>query len=82
MSRIVEFGFGPSGEASTPPRPLAVMPGPICLYAAKNRPEGFGKPLDLAVGHLLSHVKQEPTVAFFNATHQPAKLVQQTRLFP
>jgi hypothetical protein len=33
------------------------------------------------MGHLLSHVQQEPTVAFFNATHQPAKLVQQTRLF-
>src|ERR1700722_16631602 len=35
----------------------------------------------LAVGHLLSHVKQETAVAFFNATHQPAKLVQQTCLF-
>jgi hypothetical protein len=35
----------------------------------------------LAGGHLLSHVKQEPAVAFFNATHEPAKLVQQTRLF-
>jgi hypothetical protein len=36
----------------------------------------------LAVGHLLSHVKQETAVAFFNSTHQPAKLVQQTCLFP
>src|SRR5712671_1731285 len=79
---MVKFGFGPGGDASTLPILLAAMPGPIRLYAEKNRPDGFGKPLDLAVGHLLSHVKQEPTVAFFNATHQPAKLVQQTRLFP
>jgi len=57
-------------------RPLAVMPGPICRYDGMCRPEKFGKPLDLAVGHLLSHVQQETTVGFFNATHQPAELVQ------
>jgi hypothetical protein len=68
MSRIVKFGFGPGGDESTSPK-LAMIPGPLCLYAVKNRPDGLGKPLDLAVGHLLSHVKQEPTVAFFNATH-------------
>ena len=45
-------------------------------------PKKLGNPPDLAGGHLLSHVKQEPTVAFFNATHQPAKLVQKTSLFP
>jgi hypothetical protein len=46
-----------------------------------NLPDFSGKSLDLAMGHLLSHVKQETSVAFFYATHQPAKLVQQTRLF-
>jgi len=41
-----------------------------------------GNPPDLADGHLLSHVKQEPAVAIFDATHQPAKLVQKASLFP
>jgi len=57
-------------------------PGPMSLYGGGSRPEGVGKPQDLAVGHLLSHVEQEPTVGFFNATHQPAELVQKTSLFP
>jgi hypothetical protein len=47
-----------------------------------DRFERVGNPLDLAGGHLLSHVKQEAAVVFFNATHQPAKLVQKTGLFP
>ena len=54
------------------------MPGPVSRYAAENLPDQAGKPLDLAVGHLLSHVEQEPAVAFFNATHQPAELGQKT----
>ena len=57
-------------------RALAVMPGPMCRYGGKCRPEEIGKPLKLAGGHLLSHVEQEPTVGFFDATHQPAELVQ------
>src|SRR5579864_5662995 len=56
--------------------------GPRSLYAREGLSERIGPPPDLAGGHLLSHVKQEPTVAFFNATHQPAKLVQKTSLFP
>ena len=51
-------------------------------YAEEDLPDQTGKPLDLAVGHLLSHVQQEPTVGFFYPTHQPAELAQQTRLFP
>ncbi len=51
-------------------------------YVEKYRPDGLGKPQDLAGGHLLSHVQQEPAVAFFNATHQPAELVQKASLFP
>src|ERR1700680_2404660 len=58
---------------------------PLSLYdrACLSDPsKGIGNPPDLAGGHLLSHVKQKPTVAFFNATHKPAKLVQKTSLFP
>jgi len=54
----------------------------MSLYGGGIRPEQVGKPRDLAVGHLLSHVEQEPTVGFFNTTHQPAELVQKTSLFP
>ncbi len=62
---------------------LKVTPGPMSRYAGQSRPDDWvGKPRDLAVGHLLSHVKQEPTVRFFNATHQPAELAQKTSLFP
>jgi hypothetical protein len=57
-------------------------PGPMSLYGGGSRPEQVGKPRDLAVGHLLSHVEQEPTVGFLNTTHQPAELVQKTSLFP
>jgi len=59
--------------------------GPLSRYAGERLSdpyEGIGTPPDLAGGHLLSHVKQEPTVAFFDATHEPAKLVQKTSLFP
>src|SRR5271169_1577946 len=63
-------------------RPVEVMPGPLSRYDRERLSERIGYPLDLAGGHLLSHVKQEPTVAFFNATHEPAKLVQKTGLFP
>src|SRR5579864_4055470 len=63
-------------------RPLHMTPGPVSRYAREQLSEYLGNPPDLAVGHLLSHVKQETAVAFFNATHQPAKLVQKTSLFP
>ena len=59
--------------------------GPLSLYVRErlsNSFERIGTPLDLADGHLLSHVKQETAVAVFNATHQPAKLTQKTSLFP
>jgi hypothetical protein len=59
--------------------------GPLSLYAGERLSDpidGVGNPSDLAGGHFLSHVKQKPTVAFFNATHEPAKLVQKTGLFP
>ena len=36
----------------------------------------------LAFDHFLSHEKQQPAVAFFNATHQPPETAQQARLFP
>ena len=62
-----------------------VIPGPTSLRAEVRAEDGCpgqtGTPLELAVGHLLNHVKQEPTVAFFNATHQPAELVQKASLF-
>src|SRR5580704_6240804 len=35
----------------------------------------------LAFHHLLGHEKQQPAVAFFDATHQPAEPAQQARLF-
>jgi hypothetical protein len=67
-------------------RPAKAIPtGPLSLYAGEHQSdllERVGRPLDLAGGHLLSHVKQEPAVAFFDATHQPAKLIQKTSLFP
>ena len=50
-------------------------------YAGRNLPDRVGRPRNLAVGHLLGHVEQEPTVRFFNATHQPAELAQKTCLF-
>jgi hypothetical protein len=40
-------------------------------------PEGTS----LAFDHLLSHEKQQPAVAFINATHKPAEAAQQARLF-
>lgn len=50
--------------------------------AEKDNPKLLGFPPDLAGGHLLSHVQQELAIAFFDATHEPAKLVQKTGLFP
>ena len=76
-------GFGPGGitfATATTTCGDARAYEPVCRR--RTVPTGLGKPLDLAGGHLLSHVKQEPTVAFFNATHQPAELVQKTSLFP
>ncbi len=57
-------------------------PERLSLYDEERLSVGIGKPPDLAGGHLLSHVKQEPTVAIFDATHQPAKLAEKTGLFP
>jgi hypothetical protein len=62
-----------------------MLRGPASWYGRKTQSDLFGsvgKPLDLAGSHLLSHVKQEPAVFFFNATHEPAKLVQKPGLFP
>jgi len=65
---------------------LKATPGPFSQYDSEHlsylSDERVGKPLDLADGHFLSHVKQEPSVAFFDATHKPAKLAQKTSLFP
>ena len=55
---------------------------PLSRYEREESSESIGLPLDLAGGHLLSHVKQEPTVAIFDATHEPAKLVQKSGFFP
>ena len=61
---------------------------PSSLYDEERRSapyeskKGSGYSLDLAGGHLLSHVKQESAVAFWNTTHKPAKLGQKTGLFP
>jgi hypothetical protein len=40
------------------------------------------RPRSLARRHLLSHVKQETPVVFFNSTHQPAKLGEKTSFLP
>jgi len=37
---------------------------------------------ELAVGHFLGHVEQEPTVAIFNAAKELAEAAQITRFFP
>jgi hypothetical protein len=62
------------------------LPGPVVRLYDKEVPsdplDGIEDPLDLAGSQFLSHVKQEPPVAFFNATHQPAKLTQKTSFFP
>jgi len=63
-------------------RPLTANPGPTSLYGRDRASIKNGRPQDLAVGHFLSHVKQKPTVFILDATHQPAKLVQKTSLFP
>src|SRR5689334_11465943 len=60
-----------------------VMPsGPISLYDREPLSRGIVNPPELAGRHLLSHVQQQPPVAFFDATHQPAELAQKTSLFP
>jgi hypothetical protein len=75
QKEIWKGGFGPgkmkfaAGDGAGDAR--ADMP--VCR---RKLPPSLGKPLKLAGCHLLSHVKQESTVGFFNATHQPAKLVQ------
>ena len=63
-------------------KPGKVTPGPVSRYDEEQRFQATGIPLDLAAGHLLSHIKQEPSVVIFDATHEPAKLVQKTSLFP
>ena len=77
-----EFGYGPGtspwpGDSTTAHDARACKP--VCRRTTFRLDR---KPPDLAVDHLLSHVEQEPPVAFLNATHQPAKLVQKTSLFP
>src|ERR1035437_10329261 len=80
--RKMRCGFGPSGMNFATATPLAVVAGPLSLFAREGLPDRVGTPPDLAVGHFLSHEKQEPTVTFLNTTHQPAELVQKTSLFP
>jgi hypothetical protein len=66
--------------------PLKATPGHLGRYDKGHRSdlavETIGNPLDLADCHLLSNVKQESSVAIFDATHEPAKLVQKTSFFP
>ena len=81
QSARTEIGFGPSWIALPTTRRLIFIPGPVSRYVEESLPTQVGRPLDSAVGHLLSHVEQEPTVAFFNSTHQPAELAQKTSLF-
>jgi hypothetical protein len=50
-------------------------------YVGESPSTQVARPGDLAVGHLLSHVKQEPTVRFFDPTHQSAELAQEASLF-
>src|SRR6266851_132010 len=78
----MRFGSGPGGITLATLGTLTVTPGPMSRYGVGNLPDRVGRPRSLAVGHLLGHVEQEPTVRFFNATHQPAELVQKTSLFP
>jgi|SRR5271165_1115267 len=83
----ISVASGPGGITLALNKPIIAMPGPLSLYDRErdsSLPEkkGAGNPLNLADGHFLSHVKQEPSVAIFNATHEPAKLVQKTSLFP
>jgi hypothetical protein len=61
---------------------MGMPPGPLSPYDRERLSEKTGNPQDSASGHLLSHVKQESPVAVINATHEPAKLVQKTSLFP
>jgi hypothetical protein len=78
---------GPGGITKAVNKPIIAIPGPLSLYD-KDPHSGLldsqytGNPLDSADGHFLSHVKQESPVVFFNATHEPAKLVQKTSLLP
>ena len=81
-SREGKTDRGPGGRTLVLRRPTVTLSGPSIRYDKERLSEKIGTPLDLAGGHLLSHVKQETTVAFFNATHQPAELAQQTCLFP
>src|SRR5258708_17556126 len=78
----MRFGSGPGGITLATLGTLTVTPGPMSRYGVGNLPDRVGRTRSLAVGHLLGHVEQEPTVRFFNATHQPAELAQKTRLFP
>jgi hypothetical protein len=84
--RLRWIGCGPGGITLVVKRSTRVMlRGPASTYDKEpeyDPNDRTGNPPDLSGGHLLSHVKQEPTVIFFNATHQPAKLVQKTGLFP
>jgi hypothetical protein len=74
------------GDATVGVKSIKAMPRPFLNLYDQEVPfypaDGTGTSLDLASSHLLGHVKQETPVAFFNATHQPAKLAQKTSFFP
>jgi hypothetical protein len=85
-ARYLWIGCGPGGITLVVKRLAKVIASePESLYGRERLSDswkGIGNPPDLAGGHLLGHVKQKPPVAVFDATHQPAKLAQQTSLFP
>jgi hypothetical protein len=60
-----------------PAEPLSLCNG----ERPSDRVETVGASLELAAGHFLSHVKQEPPIVIFNATEEPAKLAQKTGFF-
>jgi hypothetical protein len=66
-------------------KPPKAMPAePLSLYHAErpsDRVETIRASPELAAGHFLSHVKQEPAIVILDATQEPAKLAQKTGFF-
>jgi len=75
---------GPGGIPETM-KARKAMPESSTFFGGKRHFEPaveFERSPSLTAGHLLSHVKQETPVVFFNATHQPAKLGEKTSFLP
>ena len=73
--------LGPGRDRLGSNKATHVNPRAFQPYVRESRSTQVARPGDLAVGHLLSHVEQEPTVGFFDPTHQSAELAQKASLF-